>query len=178
MSISLPCLHVRMIPVDDVHPNDWNPNVVPETEMGLLERSIRETGWTLPIVVTEVESGQYRIVDGFHRWLLARTALREELGGRVPAVVVSGTEADHIAATVRHNRARGMHCVLPTIDLVCRLRDLGLGEEDIARRLGMTQAEVARILFPGGLVEALKEEIRDRWSKALVPVDARRREES
>ena len=41
---------VRWIPIEDVTPNDYNPNSVASKEMGLLYTSIKHDGYTQPIV--------------------------------------------------------------------------------------------------------------------------------
>ena len=41
---------VRWVSVDDVQPNDYNPNSVAKVEMGLLYTSIKHDGYTQPIV--------------------------------------------------------------------------------------------------------------------------------
>ena len=41
---------VRWVSVDDVQPNDYNPNSVAKVEMGLLYTSIKHDGITQPIV--------------------------------------------------------------------------------------------------------------------------------
>jgi ParB-like chromosome segregation protein Spo0J len=49
-----------------IEANDYNPNTVAPPEMKLLECSIVEDGYTMPIV-TWLEDGEREVIDGFHR---------------------------------------------------------------------------------------------------------------
>ena len=49
--------------------NDYNPNSVAPPEMKLLELSIKEDGYTQPVVTWKREDGAQEVVDGFHRTL-------------------------------------------------------------------------------------------------------------
>src|SRR5690554_4656321 len=105
-----PVSNVQWVPTERVRANDYNPNAVAPPEMRLLRHSIECDGYTQPIVVWETDDGWYEVVDGFHRHLMGR-----ELGlTHLPVVVVNSDRtdrSDRIAATIRHNRARGKHRV-------------------------------------------------------------------
>lgn len=90
-----------------VKPNDYNPNKVSRQNLELLKQSILTNGWTLPIVVRP----DFTIIDGFHRWTVAREEpLVSMLEGKVPVVIVEHKDkAGNIYGTVTHNRARGTH---------------------------------------------------------------------
>src|SRR5690606_1066391 len=66
--IQHPVSAVQWVPADMVMANDYNPNNVAPPEMRLLYLSIKEDGYTQPIVVYfDKEKQKYIIVDGFHR---------------------------------------------------------------------------------------------------------------
>jgi ParB-like chromosome segregation protein Spo0J len=124
--------------------NDYNPNRVFSPEMRLLALSIMTDGWTQPVVATP--DGE--IVDGFHRWTLARThaGVIAASGGLVPVVRTSPANAsDARAATVRHNRARGQHGIVAMGAIVRSMREAGLSDDQIGERLGMEDEEVERL---------------------------------
>lgn len=129
--------------------NDYNPNHIPPIELALLKLSIMETGWTCPLVAgPEDDAGLAVIVDGFHRWTLV--TIDEQLaaltGGLVPVVRVTLSEAHRRIATIRHNRARGIHGVVKMAELVAHLVDqCGLSIEEICMRCGMEAEEVRRL---------------------------------
>ncbi len=56
------------VPIEKIKPNTYNPNSVAPPEMKLLYESIREDGYTMPIVCYySKDSDTYVIVDGFLR---------------------------------------------------------------------------------------------------------------
>ena len=65
-----PVNQVRWIHIDQVEPNDYNPNKVAKIEMQLLYTSIDHDGYTQPVVtIYDPDRKKYIIVDGFHRKL-------------------------------------------------------------------------------------------------------------
>jgi ParB-like chromosome segregation protein Spo0J len=142
---------VRWVPTDTVHANDYNPNTVAAPEMELLEVSIANDGFTQPIVVWETEDG-YEVVDGFHRHLVG-----QKLGmTHLPVVVINNDRTergDRIAATIRHNRARGKHQVGAMSEIVQELARRNWNDKKIAKELGMEPDEVLRLKQITGLAD-------------------------
>ena len=61
--------NVIPVPFEKIVPNTYNPNSVAPPEMKLLYDSIKEDGYTMPIVCYySQQQDLYAIVDGFHRW--------------------------------------------------------------------------------------------------------------
>ena len=50
MAYKSPVYNVISVPVEKVKPNTYNPNAVAPPEMKLLYESIKEDGYTMPIV--------------------------------------------------------------------------------------------------------------------------------
>lgn len=48
--IEFPVMNVRMLPLDKLEANDYNPNRMAAPELKLLKISIEEDGFTQPIV--------------------------------------------------------------------------------------------------------------------------------
>lgn len=146
-----PVSRVRWVPTDTVHANDYNPNTVAAPEMELLEVSIANDGFTQPIVVWETEDG-YEVVDGFHRHLVG-----QKLGmTHLPVVVINNDRTergDRIAATIRHNRARGKHQVGAMSEIVQELARRNWNDKKIAKELGMEPDEVLRLKQITGLAD-------------------------
>lgn len=154
-----PIERVQWVKISELQPNNYNPNVMAPTESRLLELSIKENGFTQPIVVKE-ENGRYIIVDGFHRYSLVKKkkSLLNKSNGRVPVVILNENKrAELMVATVRHNRARGEHQITPMSDLVKELSLLGMSDDDIGVKLGMDADEVLRFRQITGLREAFLE---------------------
>lgn len=160
---------VEWIPVEDVRGNAYNPNTVAAPEMRLLELSISVDGFTQP-VVTHATTDHLEVVDGFHRHLVAKrsTAVGTRTLGYLPVVKIrAGREAleDRMAATVRHNRARGKHGVTQMMSLVADLAKRNWSSEKIAKELGMDADEVLRLKQITGLAELFKEEeFSEAWT--------------
>lgn len=152
---------VQWVPAEQVMGNGYNPNAVAPPEMRLLEHSIRSDGFTQPIVV-HGEGGRYVVVDGFHRKRMGKevAAIREQLHGHLPVALVRaerGGTGERMAATIRHNRARGVHAVLPMTDIVAALIRQGWSDARVARELGMDEDEVRRFKQVSGLPELFRD---------------------
>ena len=163
---------VLWVRADQVEANDYNPNVVAPPEMRLLQRSVMADGYTQPIVTWQTDDDAYEVVDGFHRNRVAREvkAVRDRVRGRLPVTVVNGDRTgreDRMAATIRHNRARGVHQVDAMSDIVLDLTRRNWSDEKIGRELGMDPDEVLRLAQITGMAEAFKD--RD-FSEAWEPV--------
>lgn len=50
MAFLSPVYRVRAVPIEKIEPNTYNPNSVAPPELQLLYDSIREDGYTMPIV--------------------------------------------------------------------------------------------------------------------------------
>lgn len=163
-----PVSNVRWVPIEKVSPNDYNPNVVPKKELELLHLSIAKDGYTQPIVtIYDEKSGKYIIIDGFHRYFVALKFedIRESTQGKVPVVVLKRSLADRMAATIRHNRARGEHHIRGMAHVIRSLHRQGWTAEQIMRELGISRQEVIRIIALSGITDLFKEH---EYSKAWI----------
>lgn len=160
---------VLWVPAEGVCANDYNPNHVAPPEMRLLQRSIEADGYTQPIVAWEGDPGAYEVVDGFHRHRVGREmrAVRERVRGYLPIVRINQGRAgrnDRVAATIRHNRARGRHQVAQMSEIVRDLARRNWTDAKIGRELGMDADEVLRLKQIGGLAELFADqEFSEAW---------------
>lgn len=93
-------LHIDYVKVEDIYPNDYNPNTHSADSFDLLVKSLLYFGFTQPIVVHR-ESMQ--IVDGENRYRAACV-----IGYKmVPVCFVDFDEEKLKYATIMHNMARG-----------------------------------------------------------------------
>lgn len=148
---------VQWVSGDNVTANDYNPNSVAPPEMKLLEHSITEDGYTQPIVAWKTQS-VYEVVDGFHRHRVGKESnvVNRRVMGYLPVVEIQKSREDRndrIAATIRHNRARGKHKVEAMSDIVIELKRRNWSDEKIGRELGMDSDEVLRLCQITGLAE-------------------------
>ncbi|MDD3304456.1 MAG: ParB/RepB/Spo0J family partition protein [Clostridia bacterium] len=150
--IEYPVLNVKMVDINKVVSNDYNPNVVATPELILLRKSIEEDGYTQPIVTYyDKKEDKYIVVDGFHRYKCAKDYffLKE-----VPIVTINKDLKHRMASTIRHNRARGTHQIVDMSKIVTSLTAKGWDEEKICLELGMELDEVIRLKQISGLKEA------------------------
>lgn len=163
---------VLWVKADKVQANDYNPNHVAPPEMKLLELSILEDGYTQPIV-TWRNNGNLEVVDGFHRNRVGKESkkINQRIHGYLPVTTVNEDredKGDRIAATIRHNRARGKHQVQGMSDIVLELKRRNWNDEKICRQLGMDADEVLRLAQIQGLAEMFADhEFSEAWEVDL-----------
>jgi len=158
MSYVSPVYNIMRVPIDKIVANDYNPNKVATREMKLLYKSIKEDGYTMPIVCFyDAQQDKYVIVDGFHRYTIMRMykSIYDREGGCLPVSVIDKDMSNRMAATIRHNRARGKHEVELQASLVAMLKD-GWSETEIMDKLGMTLEEVQRLIGLKGIFSEIK----------------------
>jgi hypothetical protein len=166
---------VIWVPDDEVRANDYNPNTVAPPEMRLLEHSVHEDGFTQPIV-TWRDDEAFEVVDGFHRNRVGREVadIRERLMGMLPVTVINEDRldrGDRIAATIRHNRARGKHRVDAMSDIVVELKRRNWSDAKVGRELGMDPDEVLRLAQISGLAEMFADrDFSEAW-EAVVDIE-------
>jgi ParB-like chromosome segregation protein Spo0J len=162
---------VRWVPAAEVRANDYNPNSVAPPEMELLRRSIAADGYTQPIVTMQDDAGR-EVIDGFHRNRVGKECpdIQARVYGYLPVVQINESrtdKSDRIAATIRHNRARGKHKVEAMSDIVIELKRRNWSDEKIGRELGMDPDEVLRLCQITGLAEVFKDqEFSEAWDVA------------
>ena len=148
-NIEFPVLNVKMVDIDKVIANDYNPNKVAPPEMRLLKHSIEEDGYTQPIVTYyDKEQDIYIVVDGFHRYRCAKEYFHLK---QIPIVTIDKDLENRMASTIRHNRARGTHQIIDMSHIVITLTQNGWTEEEISKHLGMELDEIIRLKQITGL---------------------------
>lgn len=158
MTFKSPVYNVIAIPLDKIEANDYNPNHVAKREMDLLYQSIKIDGYTMPIVCFyDATIDKYIIVDGYHRYsiMLLYKDIYEREEGKIPASIIEKDMHERMAATVRHNRARGKHDVELQASLVGIMKS-GWSEERIVKELGMTTDEIQRLLGIKGIASEIE----------------------
>lgn len=162
--IEFPCLNAKLVPVDKVIANDYNPNKVASPEMKLLKLSIELDGVTQPVVTYyDKEQDIYTVVDGFHRYTIIKDEFKSDV---IPIVVINKDLDERMGSTIRHNRARGTHQIRGMSDIVLELSKDGWSDEEICTKLGMELDEVIRLKQITGLKEAFaNHEFSKSWEE-------------
>lgn len=171
MEYKSPVYNVIAVPVDKIQANNYNPNSVAPPEMKLLYESIKNDGYTMPIVCYyDKERDIYIIVDGFHRYriMLEHPDIYEREHGLLPVSVINKSIDQRMASTIRHNRARGTHNVELMSNIVKDLHELGRSDAWISKHLGMDKDEILRLKQITGMTALFKD---INFGKAWKPVE-------
>ncbi len=166
-----PVYGVVAVPIEKIEPNTYNPNAVAPPELRLLYDSIKEDGYTMPVVCYyDRERDKYILVDGFHRYriMLDYPDIYKREGGMLPVSVIDKPLDHRMASTIRHNRARGSHDVDLMSNIVKELHELGRSDAWISRHLGMDRDEILRLKQITGLAALFRDvEFGRAWRRKL-----------
>jgi len=160
MTYKSPVYNIISVPIEKIEPNTYNPNTVAPPELALLYDSIKEDGYTMPIVCYKLtDEDKYIIVDGFHRYriMLEYPDIYKREGGRLPVSVIDKPIDYRMASTIRHNRARGSHDVDLMSNIVKELHELGRSDAWISKHLGMDRDEILRLKQITGLAALFRD---------------------
>jgi len=158
---------IHWVSIDEVSPNDYNPNSVASKEMQLLYTSIKNDGYTQPVVtIYDDKIEKYVIIDGFHRYYTCKNNqdIRDRNQGCLPIVVLNKSINDRMASTVRHNRARGKHSVTGMSNMVFKMLDNGWEDSAVCNELGMEPEELLRLKHITGFSKLFEDaEYKKAW---------------
>lgn len=138
-------LDAEWVDPDELYPNDWNPNFMPDHRKDILVLSILDNGWTAPIIAQS--DGQ--ITDGEHRWRLSkdeRIQSEDDLtpegvpAGYVPVFYADQDQKAAMLATYQNNYARGEDDAQKLGQLIDGMEDES--ESRVASRMGVTDSEL------------------------------------
>ena len=163
-----PVYNVQAIPVEKLRANEYNPNRVAPPEMRLLYDSIKEDGYTMPVVVYyHKKDDMYEIVDGFHRYsiMLRYPDIYAREKGLIPCSIIDKPISERMASTIRHNRARGSHNVDLMSNIIAELSDMGKSNDWISEHLGMSMDEILRLKQITGIADLFKDQ---EFSKSWI----------
>ncbi len=146
-------VEARVVALDMLYANDYNPNRMADTEMGLLKECIVKYGFLFPIIVTfDKSKGKYRIIDGYHRY----EALKRIGATEASIIDLQLPYHDAVQLTVLMNRIKGLHQVELMSDLVLKLENLGLSDSEICDNLGMEAEEYLRLKQQLGIAHSFR----------------------
>ncbi len=164
-----PVYNLVKVPIEKIQANSYNPNNVAPPEMKLLYQSIKEDGYTMPIVCYYLENiDRYEIVDGYHRYttMINHSDIYEREKGMLPVSVIKKPIEERMASTIRHNRARGSHSIELMANIVNELKKSGMSNTWIMKNIGLDADELLRLQQLSGLQETFKnEEFSKSWEE-------------
>lgn len=163
-----PVYNIKKVPIDKIQANTYNPNNVAPPEMELLYQSIKEDGYTMPIVCYYLSDiDKYEIVDGYHRYttMLTHKDIYDREKGFLPVSVIDKPMSERMASTIRHNRARGTHDIDLMSNIIGELKELGMTDTWIHKNLGMDWDEILRLKQISGLASLFADkEFSNSWT--------------
>lgn len=147
------CKEVEIVPMDMLIANEYNPNRMPDVEMNLLKDCILKYGFLFPILTWwDKRAEKYRIIDGYHRYEVLKRIGAED----VAILNLDLSYHDAVQLTVLMNRIKGLHQVELMSDLVVKLEDLGVEDDEICENLGMEPEEFIRLKQQLGISHAFR----------------------
>lgn len=154
--IKFPVMEARMVDIDLIDYNDYNPNKTTRADDALIIKSLEKDGYTEGMYCYhDKQTGRYMVIDGEHRtgYAVNRFGLKQ-----IPVIVADEdkTYEDCIASTIRHNRAHGTHGITEIARNVQYLSAHGWDDAKICDELGMRLDEVMKLKIAGGLKEVFK----------------------
>ena len=155
-----PVYNIIAVPIEKIQANTYNPNHVAPPEMNLLYQSIKEDGYTMPIVCYYLkDEDKYEIVDGYHRYtvMLTHKDIYDRENGMLPVSVIDKPLESRMASTIRHNRARGEHSIDLMVNIVTELSEAGMSDAWIMKNIGMDAEELLRLKQLSGLASLFKD---------------------
>ena len=156
-------MNTMLVRVELVLENLYNPNSVPPDKMALLQQSILDNGVCFPVVtIWDDEQQKFVVIDGAHRRMIHGPDWLD--CDYIPLVVLSHGMSKRLAATWQFNKARGVHQVDLDAELIRRLGEQGLSDEQVAERLGVDVDTVFRYRQVAGIAEVIG--AKAEWSMA------------
>lgn len=133
------------VPTGSISPNIYNPNQESLEDFELLVTSIKQDGFTLPVIVNDGSKDpalKNMIIDGEHRWRAANVLQMPT----IPVLFKAMDQAEMRASTIRHNKARGHHDALMEANLLRELSQNGMTAEEMNEQLNIDPVELSVML--------------------------------
>ena len=163
----------------DISAIKTNPNqprkIFKEKDLDELAESIKENGIIQPLIVAEMENGQFELVAGERRLRASKKAGLEQ----VPVVVKRATEREKMIMSIIENVQRSdLNCVEEALAYYQLMNEYKLTQEDVAKKLGKERSTVANFLrilnLPRPIIDLLqKETLSFGHAKILASVKER-----
>lgn len=162
---------LEIIPVNYIRPNPYQPRrVFTEESLNELSHSIKQYGLLQPITVRKLSHNYYEIIAGERRW---RAVCRAGFT-HIKAVIQPAIDEDSaVIALIENLQRENLHFFEEAEGYLSLMREHGLTQEELARRLGKNQSTVAnkmRILkLPSNVKDLITTyRLSERHARALL----------
>lgn len=140
----------KIVPIDSIRPNTYNPNQMRPNVYQFLKRSIKKRGFIQPIIVTK----DGVIIDGEHR----HKALKELGESEVEVKVLDLTEQEAMSETLNFNLTKGTFDIDKLGRLLLEL-DSAWGKDLLKENLVMEQKQIDAAIRAHQVAEKLPEDV-------------------
>ena len=147
------------IAIGDIDPNPDQPRrAFSEESIAQLAQSIRDQGVLMPILVTPMSGGRYRIVAGERRWRAAREAGMHT----VPCIVREMDVVQQMEIALIENLQReDLNPIEVAQGINSLMKQCGYTQETVAQRLSKSRPAVANLLrlltLPEGIIAMVRQ---------------------
>jgi ParB family chromosome partitioning protein len=162
---------LEIIPVDYIRPNPYQPRrVFSEESLNELAHSIKQYGLLQPITVRKLSHNYYELIAGERRW----RAVCKAGFTHIKAVVQPAIDEDSaVIALIENLQREDLHFFEEAEGYQSLMKEHGLTQEELARRLGMNQSTVANKMRILKLPISVKDQISafklsERHARALL----------
>lgn len=160
---------VKDLPLRQIEPNDWNPNVMTPRELDMLAENIEDVDFLDPLLVVPIDIREgvqmYRIVDGAHRYEVERLKDVEML----PCVIADPEKFDENKQkfqSVRMNKIKGSLDSKKFSKLVNDLMQSGeYSFEQLAHEFGFVDDDEFQSLLESTR-ESLPDDLKEKFDDA------------
>lgn len=162
---------LEILPVDYIRPNPYQPRrVFAEESITELAHSIKQYGLLQPITVRKSSHSYYEIIAGERRWRAVCKAGYTHIKAFVQPAI---DEDSAMIALIENLQRENLHFFEEAEAYLSLMKEHGLTQEELARRLGKNQSTVAnkmRILkLPGNVKDMIiTYKLTERHARALL----------
>ncbi len=164
---------VKLISINDIVPNRFQPRqIFGEKELNELADSIKQHGIIQPLILRPL-GDKYEIIAGERRY---RAAIIAGLYS-VPSIIVDKDDDESAEIAIIENIQRKDLTPIEEAKSYKKLLNLGLTQDEIAKKLGVTQPTIANKLRLLNLTEEvqnalLHNKISERHARALLKLES------
>ncbi len=134
----------RLISLNQIQPNPYQPRTeFDEESMEELAQSIRVHGVIQPIILKQIDGGDYQIVVGERRWRAAQRAGKE----KIPALIRSFSDRQMMEVALIENLQRqDLTPIEEAKAYKALITEFGLTQQEVARYIGKSRPAIANTL--------------------------------
>jgi len=151
---------LREVPISSIRPNQYQPRKqFDEEALSSLVDSIKAVGLLQPVLVREVDAGQYELIAGERRWRAARRVGMQT----IPALVQVASDVSSLEQALVENLHReDLNALDEAAAYQQLIEDFNLTHDDVAKRVGRSRVAVTNALRLFQLPPTVQRLVRDQ----------------